>query len=168
MVPSSYLSYFTATAGVSGALIGLLFVAVSLRADTVFGPDAPPRGRMLAMSSFTALVNAFFVSVLAIVPQTNIGYGAIALSVGSLWNTVRLHRSLRRQEPQYLTLVLSFSAYTVELIVGVVLLVHPKATWAVNILCYVVFANFVAALSRAWVLVQGLHIRTAPPSAGRE
>ncbi len=162
MIPTSYVSYFTATAGAAGALIGLLFVAVSLRADSVIGPDAPPRGRVLAMSSFTALANAFFLSILAIVPQVSAGYPAVALAVASLWNTARLHRQLRGQDPQYLTLLVSLGAYFSELGLGIALLARPHATGLVNWLCYVVVAAFVAALSRAWDLVQGVHLRAGP------
>ncbi len=164
MVPTSYASYFTATAGAAGVIIGLLFVAVSLRADTVFGPDAPPRGRVLAMSSFSALANAFFLSILAIVPQVNVGYPAIVLAVVSLWNTARLHRELLGNDPQYVTLLVSLAAYFSELGLGIALLVRPHSTSLVNLLRYVVVAEFVAALSRAWHLVQGAHLQSSPPT----
>jgi hypothetical protein len=164
VVPTSYVSYFTATAGAAGALIGLLFVAVSFRSDSVFGPDAPPRGQVLALSSFTALANAFFLSILAIVPDVSVGYPAVALACASLWNTARLHRQLRGKDPQYVTLLVSLAAYTTELGLGIALLARPHSTGLVNWLCYVVVAEFVAALSRAWDLVQGVHLRAAPPN----
>ena len=44
MVPASYTDYFIAAAGAAGVLIGLLFVAVSLRSESVFGPGARARG----------------------------------------------------------------------------------------------------------------------------
>jgi hypothetical protein len=49
-------------------MIGLLFVAVSLRFDLVFGPNAPAGARVLVGSSFTGLVNAFSLSLLGIIP----------------------------------------------------------------------------------------------------
>ncbi len=79
MVPSSYLEFMITAARAAGATIGLLFVAVSLRTEAVFGPTAPSKARTLAGSSFTGLVNAFSLSLLAIVPSTNNG----ATSTGS-------------------------------------------------------------------------------------
>ena len=40
MVPASFTAYFSANAAGAGVLIGLLFVAVALRPETIFGDDA--------------------------------------------------------------------------------------------------------------------------------
>ena len=45
MVPAEFTGYFTAAAAAAGVLIGLLFVAVSLRSETVFGDGASAAGR---------------------------------------------------------------------------------------------------------------------------
>jgi hypothetical protein len=76
MVPSAYDAYFTAAATAGAALIGLLFVAVSVRDETIFGPEAIPGGEALAITAFTCLVNSFVVSLLALIPRTNIGIAA--------------------------------------------------------------------------------------------
>ena len=47
MIPAEFTSYFTAAAAAAGVLIGLLFVAVSLRPETVFGD----RAKSIPMSS---------------------------------------------------------------------------------------------------------------------
>jgi hypothetical protein len=41
MVPATDLSFFTDSAAAAGALIGLLFVAIWLRTDSIFGDNAP-------------------------------------------------------------------------------------------------------------------------------
>lgn len=56
MVPGVYGAYFAAMATAAAALIGLLFVAVSVRDDTIFGPHAMPGGEALAITAFTGLV----------------------------------------------------------------------------------------------------------------
>ena len=56
-VPAEFSGYFTASSAASGVLIGLLFVAVSLRPETVFGASSSAAGRANAGSTFTALVN---------------------------------------------------------------------------------------------------------------
>ena len=69
MVPGVYDAYFATLATAAAALIGLLFVAVSVRDDTIFGPNAMPGGEALAITAFTGLVNAFVVSLLGLIPQ---------------------------------------------------------------------------------------------------
>jgi hypothetical protein len=63
MVPGVYDAYLAAMATAAAALIGL-FVAVSVRDDTIFGPNAIPGGEALAITAFTGLVNSFVVSLL--------------------------------------------------------------------------------------------------------
>src|ERR1700689_1868818 len=81
VVPRSFMEFMITCAGAAGAMIGLLFVAISLRSELVFGAKAPDKVKTLAGSSFTSLVNAFSLSILAIIPNTNIGRGMIFLSV---------------------------------------------------------------------------------------
>jgi hypothetical protein len=69
LIPADFTSYFTAAAAAAGVLIGLLFVAVSLRPETVFGDRAMPAAKAQAGSAFTSLVNSFFVSLVALIPQ---------------------------------------------------------------------------------------------------
>jgi hypothetical protein len=47
MVPGAFDAYLGAAATASAALIGLLFVAVSVRDDSIFGPKATPGGEAL-------------------------------------------------------------------------------------------------------------------------
>lgn len=85
MVPQSFHDFFIASAGASAALIGLLFVAVSFAPGRIFGSQAVAKSRDSATSAFAALVNAFFVSLVGLEPDANIGQvstivGAIALA----------------------------------------------------------------------------------------
>jgi len=100
VVPSGYIPYFAAVTGAAGALIGLLFVSVTVRPETVFGAGAPDRGRTLAAAAFTGLVNTFFMSMSALVPSVNLGYPALVLAVSSLVSTLRLHGKLSRSRSQ--------------------------------------------------------------------
>ena len=58
-----------------------LFVAVALRPDALFGAGASHTGRIRAGSAFTGLVNAFFISLIALIPNTNVGDTAVILGV---------------------------------------------------------------------------------------
>jgi hypothetical protein len=90
VVTGDFIGYFAA----AGTLIGLLFVAVSLRPESVLGHAAPPAARAVAGSAFIALVNSFFVSLVAVIPDTSLGYVAAIMAVLSLWYTLNLHRAL--------------------------------------------------------------------------
>jgi hypothetical protein len=99
-------------------------------------------------------VNAFSLSILAIIPNTNIGRGMIFLSVFCLINTFRLHARARHFKNQTFAFALSTLNYLCELAGGITLLVHPYEQWIVDALCYVIFASFVIALNRTWTLIQ--------------
>ncbi len=153
MVPSSYVEFMITSAGAAGAMIGLLFVAISLRTDLVFGARSSAKVKTLAGSSFTGLVNAFSLSLLAIVPSTNIGVGMVALALACLFTTWKLH-SRALGPTQYRVLVLSTLNYLAQFAGGVALIARPHTSWIVNGLCYIIFASFLIALTRAWALIQ--------------
>jgi hypothetical protein len=154
VVPRSYLEYMITSAGAAGAMIGLLFVAVSLRTELVFGKNASKKARTLAGSSFTGLVNAFSLSLLAIVPQTNIGVAMSILGVVCVYNTLKLHLVTFGVSNQWRVLIVSVLNYTAETAGGITLMLHPHEHWIVGALCYVIFASFIIALNRAWLLIK--------------
>jgi hypothetical protein len=157
VVPHAYADYFAAAATAAGTLIGLLFVAISFRSDTVFGSKAMPGGEPLAITAFTGLVNAFFVSVLALIPADNIGYGASIMAVISIYSLLRLNpRILVRR--RLVTFGLTLLAYTAQLVIGLIILSDPHDSSQVNRLAYIVFASMAVALQRAWALMRGTHI----------
>jgi hypothetical protein len=168
VVPAEFTGYFTAVAAAAGVLIGLLFVAVSLRPETVFGEGAPPGARAQAGSAFTSLVNTFFVALVALIPQVNLGEVAIIMGVVSLVSIGRLHRPVPRQDIQALLLGLGVGTYLYQLIVGVLLVSSPKDRGQVFSMAYLAIASFAVALSRAWSLVQGKHLRRGTSAAAEK
>ena len=167
MVPAEFTGYFTAAAAAAGVLIGLLFVAVSLRPETVFGEGASAAARAQAGSAFISLVNTFFIALVALIPQANLGEVAVIMGVVSLISIARLHRRVPRQEIQVVLLFLGVGTYLYQLIVGALLLASPKDRGQVFSMAYLAIASFAVALSRAWSLVQGRHLRPGA-SAGAE
>lgn len=162
MVPDSFTGYFTAAATAAGALIGLLFVVASLRPEAVMGTGASARARAVAGSAFTALVNSFFVSLIALIPETNLGYTAVIMALISLYGTFRLHRGLGKGEPAVLQLTLALAAYLTQLVTGTLLILSPGHQSLVYVIAYVLVASFAAALTRAWSLMQGRHTPKPP------
>jgi hypothetical protein len=168
VVPDSFIGYFTGAATAAGALIGLLFVAVSLRPESVLGTGAPAKAQAVAGSAFTALVNSFFVSLIALIPDTNLGYPAAVMALISLFNTFRLHRGLGKGESAVLQLTLALAAYLTQLVTGVLLAASPGHQSLVYTIAYVLVASFAAALGRAWSLMRGSHTAEVPETQLQE
>ena len=165
MVPNNYAGYFQAASQAAGALVGLLFVVVALRPGEIVGPRADTVSKGLAASSFTGLVNAFFVSMLALIPGKNLGVGAAILAVLSLWHTLQLHLgragtlrpNMRRSVVRHIVIfAASLLAYGLELYLAIAFISRPHDADLVNDLSFVLIGLFAVALSRAWQLMQSI------------
>jgi hypothetical protein len=166
MVPGVYDSYFATMATASAALIGLLFVAASVRDETIFGPKAMPGGEALAVTAFIGLVSSFVVSLLGLIPEVNIGEPAVIMAVISIVATVRLQRRLHAGR-NLVALIITLLAYAAQLGLGVLLLVDPHSDQLIN-LSVIVFVPLIVSLQRAWSLLKGRHLASADgPAANR-
>src|SRR5205807_9091025 len=63
VVPPAFANFFIASASAGAALVGLLFVAVSLTPERMVTRRAPQERQAVAGSAFTALITAFFISL---------------------------------------------------------------------------------------------------------
>jgi hypothetical protein len=73
MVPPAFLPFFAASMGAAATLLGLLFVAASIAPERTVAAGAPVERQMVADSIFTALINAFFVSMGGAIPTSTSG-----------------------------------------------------------------------------------------------
>lgn len=153
MVPADLLGFFTATVAAAGTLIGLLFVAISLRPHQVLGSAADTETRRIAESAFTALVNVFFVSLAGLIPDTNVGWTTAIL--GGIGMVISLRRRPSPDRGSWFVSLLSLGVYVAEVFLGVMAVVHPHdATWPDNV-TGVLIAALAVALARAWTLLRG-------------
>jgi hypothetical protein len=166
MVPGVYDAYLAAAATAAAALIGLLFVAVSVRDDTIFGPKAVPGGEALAITAFTGLVNSFVVSLLGLIPKVNIGQPAVIMAVISIVAVVRLQRRLHTGR-NLLVLAITLLAYAAQLGYGVLLILKPHDSDQLINLSFIVFVTLIVSLQRAWSLLRGRHLASAHGSTDR-
>ena len=90
VTPAEETAFFTASMQVAATLVGLLFVAVSLRPETVM---ADKKQRAVAQGAFIALVNGFFLSMGGALPGGELGWTAIVVGSLSFLNTVALART---------------------------------------------------------------------------
>lgn len=165
MIPERFSNFLLGSAGASAALIGLLFVAVSLAPERVFGGTAVAEKQTEALSAFTALANAFFISLGGLIPGLNIGaLASIAggVSLGQtlallfLWRRWRRERRLRRA---FLLFLISAAIYVGELRTAKQLVSTPGAMAPLTGLCSVLLATYVIGLGRAWNLLGAPHER---------
>ena len=167
MIPAAYSNFLVASTQASAALIGLLFVAVSIAPERVFGAGSEGARRAMALSSFTALANIFFVSLGSLVPDLTFGVlvvvaGAVALSQTLLLLT--LAGSWRREGTFFRGLalfVISAGLYAYEIVVGVQLLYSPASQGALTAIESLMLGIFAVGLARAWELLGAPHSRGA-------
>ncbi|HZC06438.1 MAG TPA: hypothetical protein VE338_12450 [Ktedonobacterales bacterium] len=174
MVPAIFANYFLASSGAGAALIGLLFVAVSLRPDKTLGGEAHPLRMGVASGAFTALTNAFFVSMSALIPLANVGDMVVIISAVDIIVTLALGRSVlwsitrpRGAAAQAQTLPRSAAArvlatlgisgllYAYEGVTGVGLLLHPRDVGFTFTLTEILLGVYAVGLVRAWELLGG-------------
>jgi hypothetical protein len=162
MVPSSFHDFFVASAGAGAALVGLLFVAVSIAPERTVMRNAPPERQVLAASTFTAMINAFFISLVALVPGINLGIitvimGALAF-VNSLtlgWYFLRQLDSTKRTSrlAALVLVVFGLGLYGFEISQGVQLMIQAGEVDIVRVLASIIVAVYGLGLTRAWQLL---------------
>jgi hypothetical protein len=162
MTTASAHEFFAASAGVAGALIGLLFVAISVAPEGVLGPEASEAHSVRAAATLTAFTNALTVSLFGLVPGFSSGGPAVAVAIvgllfiaGSLIRVVPAWRAklLGLSDVSYLVGLLA--VFVIQLLVGLSLDRQPKNTGDVQTICVLVIVCFLIGITRAWELVGG-------------
>jgi hypothetical protein len=160
-VVGHYENLFIASAGASAAILGLLVVAVSVvNADDT---DLTTRERrtVLAGSAFVALLDIFFVSIVALTGgSVTFGLSSLAMAIVGLLATSQLMPRARRAGNfsrgfQTRRLNIAFAAisvggYSVQLVLAVALLANTNSAALQHALVLVIVALYGSALGRAW------------------
>jgi len=160
-VVGHYESFFIASTGASAAILGLLVVAVSV----VNADDANPTTRelrtVLAGSAFVALVDIFFVSIVALTGGSiAFGLSSIAMATVGLLATSRLiprakragnfSSSSRTQRLNYAFASISVGGYAVQLGLAVGLVANTQSGALQRALVLIIVVFYGSALGRAW------------------
>lgn len=163
MVPEDLHDFFVASAGVAGALIGLLFVAISVSGGRLSAAEkSAPIHRIRAASSLTSFTNALTVSLFALIPGQKIAWTAVAVAgtglafvLATLLSLIRMHLLWSRRVLDVVFLLGLAVAFVFQLIAGVRLAVHPDLAGTVNTVAVLVVIFFLVGVSRAWELIGG-------------
>jgi hypothetical protein len=159
---AGFRDLFIASAGVSGTLIGLLFVAISVAHERLTARDAAQAHRVRASAALTAFTNALTISLFALVPGVEIGWTALIVAVlgllfvvASLMSLLRVRRAQPGELRDAVFLVGLVIALGVQLVAGVMALQHRNDPGPVRAIAILVIVCFLIGMSRSWELIGG-------------
>src|SRR5713101_3005037 len=132
MVPEAFNNFFLASAGIGATLVGLIFVAVSIAPEHIVQAHAPIERQAMAASSFTALLNAFFISFGALIPG-NVGLftlimSALGLTTSSFlaWNLLKERVRWQNVVRRVFLILVSFIIYGYEFYCAILIFKEPN------------------------------------------
>ena len=159
MVPPELSNFFIASASAGGALLGLLFVAVSIVPEQIVTSRAPIERQAVAASTFTALLNAFFISLAALIPGS-LGWAALTMSSLGLLNNLSLAGHLLRRPKNWqnfmrrvFLILAGIIIYGYEFYYALRLTVTRSAVDNAYVLAVLLLTVYGLGLVRAWELL---------------
>ena len=153
---TTYADFFEGAATVAGALIGLLFVALSLSPERLRDSRSVEH-QAIAATAFTALVDALFISLIGLQPGGGLDYGAVIFGALGLSSAIglalRLWRSrhlghLSNRWPLFLGIIMA--VYAAQLASGIVPATPAGAADRTATFVYVMFG---VGIARSWQLL---------------
>ena len=158
MVPLSFHDFFTGCATIAGALIGLLFVAISVSPEKLTGDQARTDHQVRAAAAFSALVNTMVIALVALLPGASLGVAGLALAAAGLATTaglvIVLHRErgkVRRGDAMMFLIMLVL--YGLQLANAIRLDAAPHDVSAISDQGLLAIGFFLFGIARAWQLV---------------
>ena len=163
MVPEDIRDFFTASASVAGALIGLLFVAISVSAERLAREEAETQvHRIRAVAALTAFTNALAVSLFSLIPGQKIAVTSVVVAAtgllfvaAALLSLVRLRR-LRWTTIRDAIFLLGLAVvFVIQMAEGVAVIADPDNVGDVDTIAILVVCCFFIGIARSWELIGG-------------
>lgn len=158
MVPVSFHDFFSGCATIAGALIGLLFVAISVSPEKLTGATARTDHQVRAGAAFSALVNTMVIALVALLPGASLGEAGLILAAAGLATTVGLvivlyreHGKVKRGDATMFLIM--FVLYGLQLANAIKLEAAPHDVGRISDQGVLAIAFFLFGIARAWQLV---------------
>lgn len=164
MTDAAFHEFFLAGAGVAGALIGLLFVAISVTPAAASGKAGHGLQQIRAAAAMAMFLDALVVSLLALIPGGRyLGNGSTVLAIVGLTSTAALVITVARTpDPsrtawQYGRMMVLFAAvlvvYGLQLASALRMNAATAETGQVKNQAVLVIIMFLMGITRAWEIV---------------
>ena len=161
MVPDALTNFFIASTGAGAALLGLLFVSLSISPEEKITTNASIEKRVSAYSALGSLIDAFFISLVALIPNN---FGISVLVFGALSFFIAVQNSIQLLRPhegasglvRRLTVtVLNLLTYIAQCYLAVQIIVNPHDSAPVYSLTTLLLVVYILGIFRAWELLGG-------------
>ena len=162
MTPPSFDTFLAASAGVAGALIGLLFVAISVAQERLTGDNANQAHRVRASAALTSFSNALTIALFGLVPGVGlrwpgfvVGLLGLLFVAGSLLSLRRVRESQPVPPRDILFLAGLLATFGLQVFFALRLISSARDVGAARGILVLVIVCFLIGVARAWELVGG-------------